>query len=649
MPKNAEISANTRRSGVLELALAPFLLLLLMGGCGAGSQPPRSAEPVTVAHPAADHDLGVLVDSVVAKVMVEDRIPGAAVILVQRGETILNRAYGTADLETLRPVTVDGTVFRIGSITKLVTALAVIQLVDQGLLGLDDAVNRHLPDLPGASPSGAPILVRHLLSHTGGFDQIGERRQVSDPAERPSIRAFLEEELVPLRHPGVVGVYDTYGMTLAGHLVERVSGLSYAEYVRENIFAPLGMHSSWVEAPEPARHRLSVGYGIEDGELTAQDYEWYVTLPASSVDATAGDMGRLLAALLGDGGGVLSPDMVERLRTERLLAYGEMGAFSWGFWEEQHRGYRALHHGGVMRGYSSELYMVPEEGVGVGFYVVYNRDFETGPPARLREALTDFLYEAVLPEPAVAMQPPEGPLMAVPSDRVAGVYGNTVGCFTCAEGEGWPIPTIPVQAEGPGIISLYGGSARFFATDTLVYRSETSGRELRFLTDDEGRVRYMVQGPNSFARMDEALLDEVLGVGWRDRPAEPIVAKVYRAIGEWAAAARAYADLAARIPANGRFAFYEGFSLLHAGEWIAAGEAFRRALEIGQWSAWSQYYIAAAHAGAGEADAAWAALDRALELGFDDANLLRTEPWWAQLRDTEQYREALARLADHPR
>ncbi len=642
MPKNAEISAYTGRAGSLGFALASFLLLLLVSGCGAASQSPRPVNPGPMENPSASHDLGVLVDSVVTEVMVEDRIPGAAVIWVQRGETILNRAYGIADLETLRPVTVDGTVFRIGSITKLVTALAVIQLVDQGLIGLDDAVNRHLPDLPGTSPSGVPILVRHLLSHTGGFDQIGERRQVSDPAERPSIRAFLEEELVPLRRPGMVGVYDTYGITLAGHLVEQVSGLSYGEYVREHIFTPLGMHSSWVEAPEPARHRLAAGYGIEDGELTAQDYEWYVTLPASSVDATASDMGRLLAALLGDGGGVLSPDMAERLRTERPLAYGNLGVFSWGFWEEQHRGYRALHHGGVMRGYSSELYMVPEEDV--GFYVAYNRDFETGPPARLREALTDLLYEQVLPEPAVAMQAPDGPRMATPSDRLAGVYGNTVGCFTCAEGEGWPIPTIPVQAEGPGIISLYGGSARFFATDTLVYRSEESGRELRFLADGHGRVRYMVQGPNSFARMDEVLLDEILGAGWRDRPVEPIVAKVYRARGEWEAAARAYADLAARIPANGRFAFYEGFSLLHVGEWISAREAFRRALEVGQWSAWSQYYIAAAHAGAGEADATWAALDRALEMGFNDANLLRTEPWWAELSDTEQYREALERL-----
>lgn len=650
MSKNAEISAlgaalepERARPRARTLALNTCLFGLLLAGCGRASPTPATDAAGSSAGDAGMPGLlGVSIDSVVAGVMAEDRIPGAAVVWVHDGEVVLRRAYGLADVSTLRPVTVDGTVFRIGSITKLVTAVALIQFVDRGFLGLDDAVTEHLPELAAISPSGAPILVRHLLNHTGGFDQVGERRRGETRAKRPTIRAFLEQELVPLRDPGVVGAYDTYGITLAGHLVERMSGLSYGDYVRQNIFEPLEMRSSWVEVPDSARHRLATGYGIEDGELVAQDYEWYVTLPASSVDATAGDMGRFLAALLGDGGGVLSPGMLERVRSERLLSYGDMGAFSWGFWEEQDRGYRALHHGGVMAGYSSELYLVPEQAV--GFYVAYNRDVETGPPARLREALTDFLYEKLLPEPPASPAAPSGPVAAVQSVRVAGVYANTVGCFTCDEGKGWPLSIVPVQAEGPGIISLYGGSARFFAADTLIYRSESSGRELRFLTDDVGQVRYMVQGHNSFARLDQVLLDELLPAGWRARPAEPIVARVYRAIGAWPAAVRAYSSLAARDSTNGRYAFYEGFSLLHTEEWGAARAAFRRALEIGQWPAWSQYYIAGAHAGAGEVEAAWAALARALEMGFSDGNLLRTEPWWEQLRETEKYRRTLARL-----
>jgi CubicO group peptidase (beta-lactamase class C family) len=617
---------------------------LVTGGCTA-SLPAAANRSVEANTPVAGEPLEAWIDSVVAATMVEDRIPGAAVVWIQADSVMVSKAYGLADVEAMRPVTLNGTVFRIGSTTKLITALAMIQLIDRGRIGLDEPVGAYLPDLATASASGAPVLVRHLLSHSGGYDQVGARRQVTELSGRPTLRSFLERELVAVRRPGRVGVYDTYGITLAGHLVEQVSGLSYGDYLRRNIFEPLGMQSSWVEVPEGQRERLAVGYGIEDGRLTPQTYEWYVTLPASSVDATVSDMGRLLAALLGDGGGIVSPAMMERVRSERLLSYGNMGAFSWGFWEEQRDGYRALHHGGIMRGYSSELYLVPE--ADVGFFVAYNRDVETGPPARLREALTRLLHERVLParQQAVVIADES---RAPPSERVAGVYGNTVGCFSCTEGEGWPIATLSVAAEGRGVISLYGGTARFNAADSLVYVSEASGRELRFLTDDVGRVRYMVQGPNSFARLDDALLDELLGPGWRERPPEPIVARVYRATGAWAAAAAAYASLAARDPVNGRLAFYEGFSRLHTGEWSGARDAFQRALDAGQWSAWSRYYIAAAYAGEGDDEAAWTALDEAMDMGFSDANLLRTEPWWQELRESSEYQAVLQRLTAGP-
>ena len=142
------------------------------------------------------------------------------------------------------------------------------------------------------------------------------------------------------------------------------------------------------------------------------------------------------------------------------------------------------------------------------------------------------------------------------------------------------------------------------------------------------------------------VLSELLGAGWKARPPERIVAFVRRVTGDWAGAAEAYASLASRHPVNGRLPFYEGFSRLHTAEWGAALAAFRRAVELGQWSPWSRYYIAAAHAGAGETDAAWDALDEALELGFDDSNLLRTDPWWSHLREAPEYRAAMRRLTD---
>lgn len=583
------------------------------------------------------------VDSAVVESMTGDRIPGAAVALVRDGRIALAKGYGLADVTEDRPVTADGTIFRIGSVSKVLTALALTRLIDRGEVDLDTPIGRYLSGDEATALNDQPIVVRHLLTHTAGFDQTGLGRKAEDPSTRPTLAAFVRDELRPIREPGVVAVYDTYGISLAGLLLERISGLPFAEHMRRHVFAPLGMHDSWVEVPDRDRERLATGYGLEEGELVPQPYEWYVTLPASSIDATVMDMARLLRALLGQGAALLSPEMAERVRSERLFSYGDMGAFSWGFWEEKREGYRALHHGGVMFGYSSELYMVPE--AGIGFFVAYNRDFETGPPARLREAMTDLLYDRFLPERA-GREPPSVPTVRVDGDRFAGAYGSTVACYTCEEGDGWPISTLTVSAEEPGILSLYGGRARFLAEQELVFRSAARGSEIRFLQDSSGDVRYLVQGPNSFVKLDDSLLTRVLGTGWAERPAHPLVARVRFANEEWPEAARAYGELAEQDPENGRYHFNRGFSLLEAGRFREAETAFRRALEIGRWEAWSQYYVAAALIGAGETERAWEALEAALDMGFDDVGLLRSERWWEEHRDAPEYHGVIERLED---
>ncbi|MBW3661327.1 MAG: serine hydrolase, partial [Gemmatimonadetes bacterium] len=303
-------------------------------------------------------DLSAAVDSLVAARMDADRIPGAAVAFVVDGALVHTGEYGVADVSTGRAVAFDQTVWRIGSTTKALTGLALAALAEREGIDLSAEVSAWLdPGLLPVGPGEEPIRIRHLLTHSAGFDQTGLGRRVEEPALRPTLKTFLREELVRVRPPGEVGVYDTYGITLAGHLIERIGGLTYPDHMRKAVFEPLGMRRTWVETPEFEREALAVGYGLEDGEWIPQEYEWYVTLPASSVDATAADMARLLTVLLGDGGGPISADLARRIRFEPQLVYGSgMGAFSWVFWEDRRAGRRAIHHGGIMAGYSSELY-----------------------------------------------------------------------------------------------------------------------------------------------------------------------------------------------------------------------------------------------------------------------------------------------------
>jgi CubicO group peptidase (beta-lactamase class C family) len=635
-------SAKTRRGfGVRMYTAAALPVLMHAGAADAESQSGRNATS-----PSTSLDwraATTLIDSVVTSTMESQRIPGAAVVFVEGDSVRILRGYGVADASTRRPVDPANTIFRVGSVSKALTALGIMRLVDGGRVSLEDPVARHVSSrIGGLGKFPEPVRIRHLLAHTGGFDQVGLRRQVEHPRDRPGLEDFLAGELVQVRPPGVVGVYDTYGMTLAGHLIERLSGESYAEYMRTRVFEPLGMRDAWVEVPETIRHRLATGYGLEDGALVPQPYEWYVTLPASSVDASAADMGRLLSALLTDGanqhGRLTSRATMSRILHETQVRYApDMAAFSWGFWEEQRDGYRALHHGGVMRGFSSELYIVPD--LRIGFFVVYNRDPETGPPPMLRERLTDLLYDRLLPRNVVENEPRPRAASA-PTRQFAGAYGNTLACFTCQEGEGWGMSTLRFTAPEVGALAM--GTRRWVAIDSTGVLGETS--LLRFIPDDAGRVRYMVRGTNSWARLDEHLLAEVLGANWQRMPPAPLVAIVHRANEQWPEAAAAYGSLAARHPANGAYPYYQGFSLLHAGRFPDALAAFEESLRRKKWIPWSRYYVASAYAGMGDSTAAVAALREAVNLGFSDRNLPMTEPWWNALRSNPEVAALLERI-----
>lgn len=575
------------------------------------------------------------IDSLVRARMSAAQIPGVAVVVVRDGKVVHARAYGTADLATGRPVSLDSTIFRFGSVSKFLTMLGVLRLVERGVIDLDDPVAKHVP-LPEHLVHR--VTVRDLLAHTGGFDQVGTGRQVVDPAARQSLPEFLRESLRPIRVPAQVGVYDTYGATLAGLLIEAASGRPYAEFMRDEVFAPAGMHSTGVELGAVVSHRRATGYNLDD-ILAPADYEWYVTTPASSIDGTASDMGRLLQALLAREPTALGPAWADRILTERpSFDYGGFGGFAWGLWEGRLGGHQMLHHGGIMAGYSAELLMVPR--LRSGFFIAYNRDPETGPDPRLREELTTLFGELLPSATVVRPMPPPRPDVVVA--EYLGVYASMVGCFTCDEGEGWPLATTRVGSAGAGTITVGRTTAHAIGNDHFV--RDTPQPFVAFLRDGQGKIQYMVTGPDSYVRMDSLLIKEVHGVGWERRPPTTLEARVHRANEHWPQSAEAYASLADRNTSNGRFAFYAGYGHLNALQGDSAVAWFSEAIRRKQWVTWSGYYVAAGHLVAGRTDSAAAHLRSAIDQGFGDAGMLENEPWWEPVRDTPWYKEALARM-----
>jgi CubicO group peptidase (beta-lactamase class C family) len=306
----------------------------------------------------------------------EHTLAGLAVGLVAGGELAWFEGLGLADAERGRPVEAR-TTFRIGSISKTMTALAVMQLVEEGAVALDDPVGAHLRSFAVHSGDAAqPVTVRHLLTHTGG---IGELRRWSDllrptiglaakPGQVPRLADYYAGGLRGEVRPGSKWAYANHGFAALGQLVEDVSGSPFAERLRERVFGPLGMGETDFERRSGVGETLAVGYHLKRGRLVpVKDLEIVVSA-AGSVFSCVSDMALYAEAILGGGanrhGRAVGPEtLAEMLRPqwpgESLPAMGL--AFMLGRLGE----HRLAGHDGGWPGFVSAFHVAPDDGVAV--------------------------------------------------------------------------------------------------------------------------------------------------------------------------------------------------------------------------------------------------------------------------------------------
>jgi CubicO group peptidase (beta-lactamase class C family) len=310
-----------------------------------------------------------------------DRRPavGMAVGVVRESGLVFFQGHGVADIASRTPVTED-TVFRIASITKTLTAIAVMQLHERGLVALDAPANDYLRAyrlVPG-KPSFRPATVRHLLTHTAGLAEVvppwgvvlpdwGESVKVGHPL--PSLAEYYRGRLRIAADPGTRFVYGNHSPATLGQLVEDVSGQPLAGYFREHIFEPLGMADSDLGRSDRVRSRLATGYDLgANGPRAVPDRE-FVTAGAASVYSTPRDMARFLAALLGGGtnehGSVLERATLATMFAPQFRPDPRLPGMGLGFFRADLGGRPVVEHRGVMPGFNSQIVMAPDQGVGV--------------------------------------------------------------------------------------------------------------------------------------------------------------------------------------------------------------------------------------------------------------------------------------------
>ncbi len=346
-----------------------------------------------------------VVDRVIHAQMENDGIPGATVAIVSNGEVVLSKGYGTANLSEGIAVDSERTLFRIGSISKLFVWTAVMQLVEQGKLDLDADVNDYLDfEIPNRLyrrsnvSDVAPITLKHLMSHSAGFEDV--------PADLFHLHADqtlpLDEYVrthVPARvfPPGELAAYSNYGSALAGYIVQRVSGISFAQYVEENIFTPLHMNRSTFRQPvDPTLNDdVAKGYRLTEGEFLEGDFA-YALGPAGGMSSTAENMARFMLAHLDggmvDGQRILSEEAVRQMHSPLFSQHPALDGMAYGFLEQSFNEQRVLYHMGSVLLFNSGMYLLPDTGVGV--FVSYNGGGHMAPIELFRAFMNAFYPSA---------------------------------------------------------------------------------------------------------------------------------------------------------------------------------------------------------------------------------------------------------------
>ncbi|HEV8631500.1 MAG TPA: serine hydrolase [Thermoanaerobaculia bacterium] len=457
------------------LAVLALLCLPLAGAAPAAAPRPvpgRSATPVA-ATPAAE--LTARLDALLAGYYPPDA-PGAAVLVTKDGKPLLRRGYGMADLELGVPMRPEH-VFRLGSVTKQFTAVAILQLVAQGKVALDDDIGKYLPAFPPPERRVPPgrITVENLLTHTSG---------IKSYTDMDSFQSRMREDLTPEQMnerfqgqpldfaPGTQWRYSNSGYFLLGEVIARASGLPYGEYLAKNLFAPLGLtHTSYGDTTPLIAQRVP-GYSREgDHWVNAPFLSMTQPYAAGSLLSTVDDLARWNEALL--AGKAVSPELLRRAWASYHLADGSSSGYGYGWSVGELLGHPTVEHGGGINGFSTYELALPDQKLFVA--VLTNSDAPPVDPGFVAAQAASF-----------AMGAPYDPHpVALPAERLqeyVGVYridDRTTRAITLEDGRLWS-----QRSGGPRFEVRPQGEDRFFF--------ERSFAELRFERGADGKVAAVV-------------------------------------------------------------------------------------------------------------------------------------------------------------
>jgi CubicO group peptidase (beta-lactamase class C family) len=381
------------------LVCARFAILVL---CGVAIAVPFAARAQNSS--STDGGISAKVDAYVNGEMRAEKIPGLALAIVRDGRIVKAKGYGLANIELDVPVKPE-TIFQTGSVGKQFTATAVMMLVEDGKIHLDDSIGKYLP---GSPASWNNITVRNLLTHTSGVADYESDSLAKKGAAFINLRKdYTEDELfakfgeLPLDfQPGSKWRYSNSGYVLLGILIHKVTGQFYGDVLQERIFGPLGMTSTRIISEADIIPNRAAGYRLVNGEIKNQDWV------SPSLNTTADgalytnviDMAKWDAALYTEK--LLKKGSLDRMWSAVGLNDGKTAPYGFGWDVTEVNGHRLIEHGGAWQGFTTQISRYVDDRFTV--IVLTNLDSEHAQPDKIAHEVAALYNPALTPAPEKA-------------------------------------------------------------------------------------------------------------------------------------------------------------------------------------------------------------------------------------------------------
>lgn len=399
----------------------------------------------------------------IARQVKDKGLPALSIALVDDQRIVWAKGFGYADPAAKKPATAD-TVYRVGSVSKLFTDLAIMRLVERGVLDLDAPVAKYLPDFKPANPFDKPITLRQMMSHRSGLVREPPAGNYFDPTDPPLAKMVASlNKTESVYAPETKTKYSNAAIATVGFVLEHTQKERFPRYLSRTLLGPLGMtHSSF--EPDPAITKelaKAVMWTYQGREFPAPTFELGMA-PAGSMYSTVKDLGRFLGVLFArgktpDGTVIVKPETLEQMWKPQFVKRGVKSGFGLGFLVDPWEGRRRVGHGGAIYGFSTSLEALPDDKLGV--VVIAARDVTNPVVERIANVALQQMLALRQKKPLPEIEETR-PLTVAEARRLAGRYQSGDRAFDLLERDGrlWVLSArgglrVEVRAQGDKLIT----------------------------------------------------------------------------------------------------------------------------------------------------------------------------------------------------